>query len=483
MSQEEIKNQGLIRGLAEEFNLEIITSTSYESKRSTQKTPEIFYDDHRLAIPEFDASANGWCQIPNSLTQYLEQAKHLEPVILFDVNEEIKLVNNEFFISECRNEMPYLLKTLISSYLKLQFDLTSFYSSERAIRLKNKINEFYSKLLADPHSLIDIPKIISKISKDLKMSKSNTKMKSKLLSALQKRNDTIALMNSLRKVGKYSVKEICEECGFSPTTYYLYCKREDKKEWDSIRPRGGQYSINSLNEEEKKFIKLMVDDPKFCYTVPEIRDFLNERFHRSISRGKVYRYISKGLGYSFKLNSYSAPPAFEPVQNIIRYKIAKKLIESYQQDKTLLFLDETGIDLSVTRLRSFSRKSIKPYRMRISKSQRLNIIMVITKDNVFCYQVVKGSISELECISFILSCICHIIQSTNKSLDQYLLVMDNYGAHRSSLMMKFLRLSKIPTLFTPVYYCFLNPIEIFFSFLKRGIKNSTRNNMYFTNSK
>jgi len=443
------------------------------------KTHSLFFNDHRIAIPDFDSSAKGWCQIPTSFIEYLEKANYSESITIFNSDDEAKFMNDLLSDSKFNEEIPHLLQTLISIYLKLQLDLTSTYSLESSDRVKLKINEFAIKLELEPHSLTNIPNIIEKISRDIKTAKRALKIQLKHTLPVQSREDKIELMNKLRKDGRYSVKEICEECNFSPTTYYLYSKRSDRNEWKYVKPRGSKYNSRSINEEEKAFIKQIADDPKYCYTVPEICNSLNNRFHRNISKGKVYRFLSKELKYTFKFNSHSAPPAFEPAQDVIRYKIAKKLIESYHNNITILFWDETGIDLSLSRLRSYSKRGTKPYRMRISKSQRLNILMSITMDNVFCYEAVKGSISELECIGFLISCISHIIKYSGKSLDKFLLVMDNYGSHRSLLMMKFLKLVKIPTLFTPIYYCFLNPIENLFAFIKNDIKGLPKNSMYF----
>jgi len=83
----------------------------------------------------------------------------------------------------------------------MQLDLADFYSCESAVRVKNKISEFYCKLQEDPLLLLDISQTIAKISKDIKISKKATKIKIKQISTMQDCKDKIQLMNILRKEG------------------------------------------------------------------------------------------------------------------------------------------------------------------------------------------------------------------------------------------------------------------------------------------
>jgi len=415
INREELKSSIIIQNKVKEFNDEVTKHSSYNQRKLTLKTPVIFFDDHMVTAPEFKISTNDWCHIPSNMISYLENSENEQSVIRFDNNEESKLLNNKNFKEECNSEIPELLKSLVLVYLKLYFSISYSYQGNAMIRIKNKINELNEKLEMNPHIIIDRHQIVFSISKEIKEAKRGISHNLKPVSFSKNRIEKIQLMLSLRKEGTLTVKEICKECKLSPSTYYLYCRREDRKEWESIKPRGRQYNENSLNENEKKCIKSIADDPKLCYTVPQMCNELYNRFHRRISKKKVYTYLSKGLGYSFKFNSYSAPPAFEPVQNIIRFKIAKKLIEFYSQDKALIFLDETGIDLALSGTRSYSKKGTKPYRMGYIRSKRLNIIMAITKDNIFCYQVTKGTISEFDFINLIISLVNRISNQSNRT--------------------------------------------------------------------
>jgi len=477
MNQEETKSLEIIRNRVEEFNIEVTAKASYERRRKVLKTPVIFYDSELSGAPQFCSSGSNWCKISSNLRNYISQVSHSELIIRYETNEESKLLENEHFISQCRKEIPDILKSLVSSYLNLYFDISSSYPSGIMIRIRNKIINLKSRLISSPMSILSLPNIIISLSKEIKQAK-RCVMNEPIDRPISKNSDDrVQLLIKLKSESKHTVREICEMCGFSPSTYYSYCRRIKSNERGPFKMRGRQYTENSLNDAEKKFIKALVDDPKFCYTVPQICNELFNTFHRNMSKKKVYTYISKGLGYSYKFNSYSAPLAFDPSQNIIRFKIARKLIECYSQEKSIIFLDETSIDLTLCRTRSYAKKGSKPYRMRNMKSERLNIIMAITKENVYCYQVIKGTTTEFDFINLISSLLEHISKSNRKDLSQYILVLDNYSSHCSALALQMLRLFKIQTLFTPIYYCFLNPIETYFSSLKRSIRKSFRNDM------
>jgi len=479
MIQKTTKSSKIIQCLIKEFNTKVVSKPSYEQRRLALKTPVIFHDDKRADPPLFESSNSEWCCISLHTAQVLLNQMHSEQIIRFDAKEESKFLENQNFISKCRSKNPEILMSLALSYLKLHIEILSNYPLPAMNRVKQKIEEFNSKLAINSSSITSFPRMIEALSKEIKLAKLRNINEELEMPIMLNRNYQIQTMIKLRREGKLTIKEICEKCSFSPSTYYSYCHRVDQGSISLLKSRGRQFNENSLNDNEKKFIKEMADNPRLCYTVPQMCLKLLHKFNRNLSKKKVYRYLSKDLGYTFKVNSYSAPPAFEPVQNIIRYKIAKKLISFYKQDKILLFFDETGIDLTLSGTRSYSKKGIKPCRMKNIKSERLNILMGITKDSVLCYQVIKGSISELNFINFMLSFIDWVSQKSSINLSQLVLVLDNYSAHTSSLALKFLEICNIQTLFTPTYYCFLNPIETYFSILKRNLRKTFKNTMYF----
>jgi len=228
---------------------------------------------------------------------------------------------------------------------------------------------------------------------------------------------------------------------------------------------------------EKEFIKSIVDDPRQSMTVPMICAAINDHFQHYVPKHRVYQFLTKELGYSYKRNGYSAPPAFEPIQLIIRYKICAFLIDSQLNNNLWIAIDESGCGLFLDGSRSWSKKGFKPYRMGLIRSQRLNMIMAITKNQIFAYQVFKGSCSEFQFADFIIKISKKLYEISPQNASSVLYYIDNHKIHTTSTIIKLLNILKIKTVFAPIYYCFLNPIEIYFSNFKRSLRKTPRQNL------
>ena len=284
-------------------------------------------------------------------------------------------------------------------------------------------------------------------------------------------------MLQLRREGTYSVKDISSLCKISVTTYYLICKREDNNEWPYIRPRGRQFTAESLQPPEKEYIKHMADAPEKSYTVPEMCKELADRFQRTISRKKVYTYLTKTLKYSYKRNNYKAQYSFEPEQAIVKYKVCKALLGYLEQDKHIIYIDESGFGLDMHPEYSYAKRGCRPYRIGQSKSKRLNLIMGITNQNVFAYQIRKGAHNEHSFISFLLDITRKAYELGPDYVNNVVLFMDNARFHRSTLVRKLMSLLPFPILFNAPCWCELNPIEMVFGIVKRRLKRQHLMNM------
>ena len=273
------------------------------------------------------------------------------------------------------------------------------------------------------------------------------------------------------------MKDISSLCKISVTTYYVICKREDNNEWPYIRPRGRQFTAESLQAPEKEYIKYMADVPEKSYTVPEMCKELADRFQRVISRKKVYTYLTKTLKYSYKCNNYKAQYSFEPEQDIVKYKVCKTLLGYLEQDKHMIYIDESGFGLDIHAEYSYARRGFRPYRIGQPKSKRLNLIMGITNQNVFAYQIRKGAHNEHSFISFLLDITRKAYELGPDYVSNVVLFLDNARFHRSTLVRKLMNLLPFPILFNAPCWCELNPIEMVFGIVKRRIKATQHKGM------
>eukprot|EP01022_Parablepharisma_sp_SALTPOND_P028855 TRINITY_DN7191_c0_g1_i2.p1 TRINITY_DN7191_c0_g1~~TRINITY_DN7191_c0_g1_i2.p1 ORF type:complete len:266 (-),score=13.84 TRINITY_DN7191_c0_g1_i2:326-1090(-) len=214
----------------------------------------------------------------------------------------------------------------------------------------------------------------------------------------------------------------------------------------------------------------MADTPYKSYTVPEMCAELSEKYHRKISRKKVYTYLSKDLGYTFKRNTYAAPPAFKPGQIVVRYKVCKALIDYSRQGKNIIYIDESGFDLGMHAEYSYAMRGVRPYRVGVAKTQRLNLVMAITKEKVFAYQVRKGVHNEHSFIAFILDLTYKMYQVGIDYAKNTVLYVDNHRAHTSRLSIKLFNLLGTNVVFAPVAYYHFTHIENLFGIIKQRRK-------------
>jgi len=465
-----------LRNYVNEFNAEIKSKPSYNYRRKTLATSVIFYDYKEETPPSFHMSPADWCIIKESQISSLSHPENYNRIIKFEANEEEKVIENSIFNEESLQEQRNYLIKLAHIYLNLHKDLASNYSFLMRQRVYSKINELRKILSENAHILIEKSQMIRFLRREIKNAKHN-RITVELEKVLPLSKTEI--MNGIiqrKREGIHTVNEICKEFNISRTTYYVYCRIKERNSQAIVRPQGRPLNEFSLNQQEKEEIKKMADNPSKSYTVPEMCAELNEKYNRNITHNKVNRYLTKDLLYSFKRNTYAAPPAFDSAQKIVRYKVCKHLIDSYESQMMGIYIDESGFDLSICSERSWAPIGEKPYRKRSSKFQRINIIMAITKDRIFAYKAVKGGINENHFIEFIQQILYKIHSENPRLVPKVLCYMNNHRTHTSQLAEKFFRMTEFEFLYSPIAYYQLNAIELLFGYLKRKLKTKFFNN-------
>jgi len=290
MSNEENKLNETIRKSVFDYNVEITSKESYESRRHTLCTNVIFFDDHYLTAPEFQIPSAGWCRIPTDLTPYLERANQYESIIRFDTQETASSLENSSILETYKEEIPVYLKSLVLVYLKLQYELTNNYELEVRNRVRNKIDELCKKIEENPNEILSENQIIGNISKILKVAKSGVNRKPLVKKPELSKVELITKAVKLRNEHIHTIPEICKLCGISKSAYYSYCRINDENAWSSIKPMGRPQSENRLTERKKGFIKSIVDDPRQSMTVPMICAAINYHFQHYVPKHRVYQF-------------------------------------------------------------------------------------------------------------------------------------------------------------------------------------------------
>eukprot|EP01022_Parablepharisma_sp_SALTPOND_P015272 TRINITY_DN2143_c0_g1_i1.p1 TRINITY_DN2143_c0_g1~~TRINITY_DN2143_c0_g1_i1.p1 ORF type:complete len:283 (-),score=-21.52 TRINITY_DN2143_c0_g1_i1:123-869(-) len=201
-----------------------------------------------------------------------------------------------------------------------------------------------------------------------------------------------------------------------------------------------------------------------------------ENFGHTVSRKMVYYHLTKKLGYSFKRNHFKMRVAFEPEQTIVRYKVCLQLIEYFKQGKNIIYMDETGFHLGIQREYSYSKKGEHPFRIKPGYSEKRNVMMAITNEKVFAYNIRTKGHNEHSFIGFIIDLTQRICQLGPDCVSNVVLYMDNAPFHTSALAKKLLSILPFPVVMGPPYTSDYNGAETIFSIIKRRFKtkNCTR---------
>ena len=135
-----------------------------------------------------------------------------------------------------------------------------------------------------------------------------------------------------------------------------------------------------------------------------------------------------------------------------RWPAIKK--KARKQDRTIVFIDESGLSQKPHRCRTWSPRGETPLLEFNFNWQKLSVSAGLTLRN-FYFRLYPGAIGELEVIDFLKALVRHID-------GPLMIVWDRLPAHRSRMVREFIELSEghIVTEYLPAYAPELNPVGI-----------------------
>jgi len=141
----------------------------------------------------------------------------------------------------------------------------------------------------------------------------------------------------------------------------------------------------------------------------------------------------------------------------------------YAQDITrinnenLVFLDETGFNLHLSRKYGYSPKNSKAFQ-NVPGNRGVNnsCLVVIGISGVIGFKLRKGAFNSEHFVAFVEECLVSYFQNNPNKI----IVMDNAKFHHSKIVKEILNSNNIVFKYLPAYSPQLNPIEEFFSMLK-----------------
>eukprot|EP01022_Parablepharisma_sp_SALTPOND_P022461 TRINITY_DN456_c0_g1_i21.p1 TRINITY_DN456_c0_g1~~TRINITY_DN456_c0_g1_i21.p1 ORF type:complete len:549 (-),score=10.22 TRINITY_DN456_c0_g1_i21:541-2187(-) len=470
MSEGERRTVGQIRELIRQYNEEVSNSKQYSKRRLAKTTPTILYDSEFESVPPLRFSPCNWCKIKPDLAAMLETYRVDFPIISYRGEDQAALLDDQEFLNKCKAEMPRHLAHLAEAYLQMHYQLSSSYEGEAQTRVRARIESLTKELHESRDGFLSRPSVIAYIRKQLKEAKSGPRDNRPLSARKPSHGELAHKVLQMRSQREYSVRDICALCKISVATYYTICKRADHPQNYHVRPRGRPPGENSLTSYEIECIKRLADRPEKSYTVPDMCADIAEHLYHTVSRKMVYYHLTKKLGYSFKRNHFKMSAAVAPEQVIARYKVCLKLLEYFRQGKIVICMDETGFHLGVQREYSYCKKGSHPFRVKPGYSEKRNVMMAVTNEKVFAYNIRAKGHNEHSFIGFIIDITQRICQLGPDCVSNVVLFMDNAPFHTSALAKKLLSILPFPVLMNAVCSSDYNGCETVFSILKRRFK-------------
>jgi len=130
-------------------------------------------------------------------------------------------------------------------------------------------------------------------------------------------------------------------------------------------------------------------------------------------------------------------------------------------DSTLVYLDETGINLHSMENYGYSPKNTPVNVLVKPRGTNVSIMVLISNSSILHYKFVDGPYNAELFVKFLQECL-----DKNITFQKRILLMDNVRFHKTLALKNFLVSKKIVFDFIPPYSPQLNPIEEFFSAAK-----------------
>jgi transposase len=148
------------------------------------------------------------------------------------------------------------------------------------------------------------------------------------------------------------------------------------------------------------------------------------------------------------------------------------LLESLMLDpQDLIFIDETGTNLAMTRAYGRAEKGLRANSVKpVSKGKLLTLIGAVSLEGMIASMTVEGGTKKETFITYISDVLVPELKPGN------VVIMDNLSAHKSEEVKELIESTGARLLYLPRYSPDLSPIELCWSKLKSYLKKKAPRN-------
>lgn len=377
----------------------------------------------------------------------------------------IQNINDKKLFKLRKNVVVEIKKTFIK-----QIILKNAPSNFNAAMVLKTLREKYMKNINKPKNnkfkLTNKKQLLVKINEKL--------VKQLLRDNIKKKEITLALNLNNKIIDRMKKNINPKTYGPSNDLYSYKFKNEDNEKAIKLR-KLNCFIINKffdfMKKQENKFLELKAIkyqfeelinenniDKNYDFSISTYYNLINKKHYLNFSNKNAER---KKLYYNNDINS-----------KILRRVYARNYLYYIKNNYLIISIDETGFSAYKNKIRGWELKGKKLINDNIIKQEsNISLIAAITEESVLAFQLLEGGTRGADFFCFLTN-VLKILK--NKQISYYVMIMDNGKCHKNILYQKIKEFINIH--FLPPYTAYLNPIEIWFNYLKRRLRK-----IYFEN--
>ena len=182
----------------------------------------------------------------------------------------------------------------------------------------------------------------------------------------------------------------------------------------------------------------------------------------------IRKFFTKDLGYSHKSITIMKKDKF--INKEWLAKMYTKISAELKNGYIFCSLDETGFGNSSLQRYGWAKKG-KPATGKYRRIMNITLLAVIHPAGLVQARFVKGGVDSSVYYDFVKE-----LFERFEGRKKLLLMVENLGAHKTSIVKKLATKHSHITIFNLPYTCRANPIEYFFTMLKSRLRNLNLNN-------
>lgn len=255
-------------------------------------------------------------------------------------------------------------------------------------------------------------------------------------------------------------KLAAEANGINTRTAYGYITKPD-----GFVParRGGATATKVSTAMEDKMIEYVEENP--LVTLAEIGRKLHQDMGVSLSTNTIHKHLNGRL-YTVK-KVLAQPVGMNSQENREkRAQFVRKVMEATGQGRTLIYMDETNVNLFLRRSQGRARRGTRCSVLAAnSKGPNVHVIGAMSQTGMIHWERRRGSFRKEDCGQWLR----RTLQACHPPLEQVTVICDNAPAH-TDLETVVAEFPGVELLRTAPYSAPLNPIEAVWSSMKASMK-------------